>query len=132
LTIDRFSLFVLRWAIETYEQLREAIFARQQVVAEYHGHVREFCPYVLGWCHGEARCLVYQFGGSSQSGSIAPGSPNNWRCLKVAELRKVRLRPGRWYSGPSHERPQSCVDVIDLDVEKPETLLAGVAPKRRR
>jgi hypothetical protein len=74
---------------------------------------------------------VYQFGGSSSSGPITPGSPNNWRCLRVEELVNVRLRSGRWYSGPSHERPQRCIDVIDLDVEKPETLTHAGAQRVR-
>ena len=93
---------------------------RQQVLAEYQGHPRVFCAHVLGWCQDSARCLGYQFAGSSRSGRIVPGSPNNWRCFKVDELRNVRLRPGPWHGGPSHERPQRCVDIVDVDVERPE------------
>jgi AbrB family looped-hinge helix DNA binding protein len=92
------------------------------VLADYQGHARVFCPHVLGWCEGAARCLAYQFAGSSSSGRIFPGSPNNWRCFQVDELRNVRLQSGRWHGGPSHERPQRCMDTVDVDVEKPETL----------
>jgi AbrB family looped-hinge helix DNA binding protein len=113
---------VVGWTITTYELIREAIFTRQQVLGDYHGRARVFCPHVLGWCRGARRCLGYQFGGSSRSGRILPGSPNNWRCFNIDDLRNVRLRPGRWYGGPSHERPQRCMDVVDVDVEKPETL----------
>jgi hypothetical protein len=95
---------------------------RQQVVGHYGGYVRELCPHILGWKDGEARCLAYQFGGFSRSGPITPGSPDNWRCLKVDELQDVQVRPGRWYSGRSHERTQRCIDVVDVDAEKPETL----------
>jgi hypothetical protein len=85
----------------------------------------------LGSWTGDARCLVYQFGGSSSTGPITPGSPNNWRCLRVEELRNVRLQPGRWYYGPSHQRPQRCIEVVDLDVEKPETLTASAGTGSR-
>ena len=61
-----------------------------------------------------------------------PGSPDNWRSFNLDDLRNVRLRRGRWYGGPSHERPQHCVDVVDVDVEKPETLTARPAPDSRR
>jgi hypothetical protein len=43
----------------------------------------------------------------------------------------VHLRPGRWYYGPSHERPQRCIEVVDFDVEKPETLAASVRTRSR-
>ena len=92
------------------------------MLADYHGHFRLFCPHVVGWCEGAPRCLGYQFAGTSNSGRIVPGSPNNWRCFKVDELRNIRLQAGRWLGGPSHERPQRCMDTVDVDVEKPETL----------
>jgi hypothetical protein len=108
--------------IGTYEQLREAILTRQQVVAYYGGHERVFCPHILGWKDGAERCLVYQFAGSSRSGRIGPGSPDSWRCLRVEEVQIVRLQAGPWYTGPSHERTQRCLDTVDVDSEKPETL----------
>jgi hypothetical protein len=117
--------------------LRLAILTRQQVVGLYGGHVREFCPHVLGRKQGEPRCLVYQFGGSSQTGPITPRSPDNWRCLKVDQLEVIQLRPGPWFSGPSHERDQRCVDLVEIDSEKPETLrvahtaLTAAAPTAR-
>jgi hypothetical protein len=40
----------------------------------------------------------------------------------VDELENVRLQAGRWHGGPSHERRQRCVDTVDVDLEKPETL----------
>jgi hypothetical protein len=92
------------------------------VLADDHGHARVFCPHILGWCDGAPRCLAYQFRGTSKSGPIVPGSPDNWRCFRVDELENVRLQAGRWHGGPSHERPQRCVDTVDVDLEKPETL----------
>jgi hypothetical protein len=106
----------------TYQLLRHAIITRQQVVARYGGHEREFCPHILGWKDGAERCLVYQFAGTSRTGRIFPGSPDNWRCLKVEEIEVIRLQSGRWYSGQSHERTQRCLDTVDVDSERPDTL----------
>lgn len=99
-----------------YDLIRAAIQNKQQVFATYGGHVRELCPHVIGTKNGSPRALFYQFGGSSSSESITPGSPGNWRCLPIEGLSNISIREGQWYSGQNHSRPQTCVDIIDLEV----------------
>jgi hypothetical protein len=38
-----------------------------------------------------------------------------WRCLWLAKVSDVLLRPGAWHSGASHTQPQGCVEIVDLD-----------------
>jgi len=96
--------------------LREAIKAKKQVVATYQGRSREFCPHVLGTTKGDWVCLAYQFAGES-SRRLVDGSDANWRCFKVNELFDIALRVGQWYTCPPRtQKPQRCVDLIELDV----------------
>jgi hypothetical protein len=101
----------------TYALIRQAIIDKHQVVATYNGYVREMCPHVIGAApDGKAQCLFYQFAGGSETGLGADGSPDNWRCLPVANLRNVLVRPGTWHTAPNHSRPQTCVRRIDVQV----------------
>lgn len=120
--------------MSVYQIIRDAIINNRQVVATYHGFQREMCPHVIGIKRGrpatrgrggrpgkpatpdEEHALFYQFGGGSQSGLQPPGSPANWRCVRIAELTNVATRPGPWYTAPNHSRPQTCVDEIDVEV----------------
>lgn len=99
-----------------YDLIRTAIQNKQQVFATFGGHVRELCPHVIGTKNGRPQALFYQFGGSSSSGSIAPGSPGNWRCLPIDGLSNVSVRAGQWHSGSNHSRPQTCVDIVDAEI----------------
>ena len=101
----------------TYEIVRKAIIQKKQIVAEYQGHKREMCPHVIGKKYGENQALFYQFGGTSSSGIIVLGSKENWRCIKIDELRIVEVRDGDWYSHSDHTNPQTCVDDVDVEVE---------------
>jgi hypothetical protein len=97
-----------------YKLFSQAITQRKQIVCVYRGHRREVCPIILGHKRtGEEKALTFQFAGESKSGLPPKGE---WRCLYLSEVSNVRLRDGRWHSGPSHEQPQSCVDIVDLDV----------------
>jgi hypothetical protein len=104
--------------IGTYGLIRQAIEKRQQVIATYHGFRREMCPHSIGVNRrGERQALSYQFAGQSSQILGPPGSPNNWRCLRVDELTDVSLRDGDWHTAPDHTRPQTCVfRHIDLTV----------------
>jgi len=55
--------------------------SEKKVIAMYKGHYRELCPHVVGLKNGKLHGLFYQFGGSSSSKSIIPGSKANWRCI---------------------------------------------------
>lgn len=100
----------------SYAVIKNAIINKQQIVATYNGHVREMCPHIIGTKNGREQALFYQFGGTSSSGEIVPDSPKNWRCIPIEGLNNVAVRAGRWYSGANHSRPQTCVDVIDVEV----------------
>jgi hypothetical protein len=79
----------------------------------YDGYSRELCPHVLGHAKGEEKALAYQFAGASRSGLPAGGE---WRCLFLAQVHDARLRAGRWYTGRRHRTTQTCVEIVDVDV----------------
>jgi hypothetical protein len=100
-----------------YNKIREAVLKKQQVIAEYNGHVREMCPHVIGFKNGREQALFYQFGGTSSSKTIVPGSKENWRCIPIDGLRIIEIREGEWHSSSDHTRVQTCVDDIDVEVD---------------
>ena len=81
-----------------------------------------FCPHRLGRNReGRLRVLCYQYGGESHSGLQPAGSPENWRCVVLEKLSKVRLVEDVWRTVPNHSRPASCVTEADIDAEdRPE------------
>lgn len=97
--------------MSTYETVRQAILNKQQVIATYDGHRREMCPHVIGTKDGVERTLVYQFGGTSSSGNIP-----QWRCMDIDRLSNVSVRSGQWHTSGGHSKPQTCVDVVDVEV----------------
>lgn len=103
--------------MSNYDLIKNAIINKLQVTAFYSGHTREMCPHVIGTKNGRSQCLFYQFGGSSSSGVIVPGSPANWRCIPVDELRIVNIGAGAWFTANNHSRAQTCVDIIDVEVD---------------
>jgi hypothetical protein len=107
-----------------YKLFEEAIIHRKQILCTYQGRPRELCPIILGHSQGREKALTYQFGGQSSKG-LPPGG--QWRCLWLAEVSNVRLRAGPWHAGDSHNQPQGCVDVVDLDVNP----ASPYNPKRR-
>jgi hypothetical protein len=107
-----------------YKFFEEAITHRKQILCTYHGRLRELCPIILGHSQGREKALTYQFGGQSNKG-LPPGG--QWRCLWLSEVSNVRLRDGPWHAGDSHNQPQGCVDIVDLDVNP----ASPYNPKRR-
>jgi hypothetical protein len=98
-----------------YQIFRTAILERRQIVCLYGDYHREICPHVLGYKDGQEMALTFQFGGESKSG-LPPGG--EWRCLALAEVSDARMRDGPWYTGRLHGRPQTCVDIVQLDVNR--------------
>jgi len=98
--------------------VRTAILARRPFVAVYDGKERFLSPHVLGTNKkGWPRVLCYQYGGWSNSGLAAAGSPENWRCIAIEKLRDIRLLDDSWQTAPNHSRQQNCIEHVDLDVE---------------
>ena len=103
----------------TYLIVRQALVRRQQVVAEYHGHIREMCPHVIGTKEEREKALFYQFGGTSRSGLGPYGSSENWRCIFIDQLRVLEARDGPWHTASVHswtQRTQDCIDRVDVQV----------------
>lgn len=98
----------------SYAVLRDAIVNKKQVSCTYRNLVREICPHVIGrGKNGREMVLSFQFGGQSSKG-LPPGG--EWRCLQVDEITGAQSRAGQWHTGDNHNRPQSCVKDIDVEV----------------
>ena len=81
----------------------------------YTGHYREMCPHTIGLKNNRPQALFYQFAGGSSSGLPEEGQ---WRCMPIPGLSEVNIRLGEWHTSPDeHTQPQTCVDVIDVEVE---------------
>ena len=84
----------------------------------YRDRHRLFCPHRLGRNkEAKYRVLCSQYGGESESGLKPMGSPENWRCIALDELRHVEPRDGLWKTVPNHSRPASCIVDVDADAE---------------
>jgi hypothetical protein len=81
-----------------YGLIWNAVLARASLSAWYEGHLRIFSPFVLGTKAGDPHVLGYQFDGTSHEPLGPEGSPENWRCFRVAELTKVKPFPGDWHA----------------------------------
>ncbi len=104
---------------ETYRAIWLALKQRQRIVFSYQRQPRDACPIILGYkADGREAVSVYQVGGKSNSGGELP----EWRCFDVAGISELATRQGEWREGESHKRTQSCVDWVDVDVNRPETL----------
>jgi hypothetical protein len=113
---------VVRAKIQTVEDIYQLVWTaaanKRPIEALYHGRPRLFCPHRLGRNRaGELRVLCYQYGGESESGLEAAGSPANWRCTALEKLSQVKLLEGAWHTAPNHSRPASCVIDADIDAE---------------
>jgi len=109
---------------DMYQLFEKAIVERKQILCEYEGYPREICSIILGHSQGEEKTLTYQFGGRGRS-ALPPGG--QWKCLWLFKVRNARLRSGTWHSGDTHIRSQTCVEVVDLDIN-PDS---PYNPKRR-
>ena len=97
-----------------YQQVRDAILQKKQVIARYQQKYREMCPHSIGWKRGREQALFLQFAGESSSGL---GNPeDNWRCIPIAQLEIIEIRAGQWYTASNHSRKSTCIDTIDVEV----------------
>jgi hypothetical protein len=103
---------------DIYRLVWTAVTGKRPIGAIYNGRPRLLCPHRLGRNkEGRLRVLCYQYGGGSESGLEAAGSPENWRCIALEKLSKVQLLEDDWRTAPNHSRPQSCVVIADVDAE---------------
>jgi hypothetical protein len=103
---------------DIYRLIWTAVAGKRPISAVYKGLPRLFCPHRLGRNRAkQLRVLCYQYGGESESGLAAMGSPENWRCVALEKLRKVELVQGSWKTAPNHSRPATCVVDADIDAE---------------
>jgi hypothetical protein len=98
----------------TYALFLAAMRGTKQIVCTYQGHEREICPILLGRTGLEEKALVFQFGGTGSSGPI--GAPGAWKCLRLTDVRNTVLRDGPWHSGGQHSAAQSCMKMVEYDV----------------
>ena len=112
---DRSSVKMMgtRAPSSAYKLFEQAMTTRKQILCTYNGRPRELCPVILGHSQGQEKALTYQFGGHSEKG-LPPGG--QWRCLFLSKVRNIRLRDGPWHAGDSHNQPQDCVEIVDVDV----------------
>lgn len=96
-----------------YELFEEAMRCRKQILCVYDGYPRELCPIILGRTDGQEVALTYQFAGG---GSKRLPPAGQWKCLYLSKVRDVQLRDGPWHAGDRHMQRQSCVELVDLDV----------------
>jgi uncharacterized protein (DUF4415 family) len=123
---DRSSVTMMgtRAPSSAYKLFEQAMTTRKQILCTYNGRPRELCPVILGHSQGQEKALTYQFGGESEKG-LPPGG--QWRCLWLSKVRNITLRDGPWHAGDSHNRPQDCVEIVDLDVNP----ASPYSPRRR-
>ena len=110
-----------------YELIRNAVLGRDSVSAWYHGHLRLFSPFLLGTKADDPHVLGYQFGGTADKPLGPEGDQENWRCLRVAGLTRVKLLPGTWHAVPKGKGFQHCIDQVDVWADSPTS-----ATHRRR
>jgi len=96
-----------------YALFEKAMRRRKQILCRYDGHLRELCAVILGHTAGQEVALTYQFAGKS-SKPLPPGG--QWKCLRLSKVTDIRLRDGPWHAGGQHMRRQSCVAIVDLDI----------------
>ena len=107
------ALFERAGPSQTYRLFERAVVERKQIVCTYDGYRRELCPVILGHSQGEEKALTYQFGGESKSGLRPAGQ---WKCLWLTGVSDIQLRDGPWRTGSRHLQKQTCVEIVDLDV----------------
>ncbi len=100
-----------------YSLVRQAIIDKAQVIAVYKGHRREMSPHVIGRKGTREQALFCQFGGTSESAGLVTADSPKWRCVFIDELSDVSVRSGQWYTIDMHSQAQTCVDLVDVEID---------------
>lgn len=97
----------------TYDQIRAAMLAGKPIAITYQGYRREVCAHVIGMKNGREQVLTFQYGGGSSSGLPPDGQ---WRCIPVGGIGSVEVLNAGWRTDTKHNRTQTCVDQIDVEL----------------
>ena len=104
---------------ESYQLIHKAMHAGQPIACKYNGLPRTACPVIL--CYDkqkEESVFVYQTAGRTSKDEKLP----RWTCLKLRAISDLHVQDGPWLEGASHQRTQTCITLVDVDVNIPETL----------
>src|ERR1700685_584486 len=113
---------VVRAPVQTVEEIYRLVGAaeanKHTIEAIYQGRLRLFCPHRLGRDReGRVRVLCYQYGGESGSGLQPVGSPENWRCMALEKLSRVKVKEEGGRTALNRSRPTLFVAEADIDAE---------------
>lgn len=100
----------------TYELVKQAIQNKQCVTCLYNGYLRKMTPHVIGTKRGTSQALFYQYGGQSSSG-LSSDPAKNWRCIPIDKIEQLVINDDIFQTANNHSRNQTCVDVIDAEVD---------------
>jgi len=104
---------------DTYTLIWRAVRQRQRIVFRYHDRPRECCPLILGYSKaGNEVVFAYQVAGETSRKTKLP----EWRCFPLEGMRDTEAKAGEWLEGGSHTQAQTCVQLVDVDANIPETL----------
>ena len=99
------------------DAIRLAIQRKQPVETVYRDKPRVLCPHAIGTKGSNINVLSYQIGGESSSGLGPPGSPNNWRCMRLEGFEMISFRTDlAWQTADNHTQPQNCIDFVYAEV----------------
>lgn len=96
-----------------YNLIRQAMLSSKPVALTYQGHRRLVCAHVIGTKKGLPQVLTFQYGGTSSSGLPAGGQ---WRCMMIGQVQDVEIIEGKWETHAGHNKTQTCVDQIDVEL----------------
>ncbi|HEY1960981.1 MAG TPA: BrnA antitoxin family protein [Rhizomicrobium sp.] len=98
-----------------YERCVEAILKKRLLAFRYQGFNRVVCPHVLGSGKEKLRLLAFQIGGESSQPLPREGI---WRCFSLNEIEAPELQEGKWRTAERHERPNTCVVDVHIDINR--------------
>ena len=99
-----------------YATVELAIDSKTPIRADYGNKNRVLCPHAVGWKNTRLHVLCYQSGGESASG-LSANLHDNWRCLNLAKMSRIRLARGEpWRTADSHRGASTCIDEIIAQV----------------
>jgi len=102
----------------SYQMIRDAMEARQQVHATYGGFHRELSVHEIGLGpNGNDQIMAYQFGGESSKGPVIDQpEESRWRCFDVGQLSDLVIVDGPWHTAVNRGRGNTCIVSTDYEI----------------